>query len=740
MPTVLDVFISSKMTELKPERDALHDLIRELDYGDLRLRAWIFEAEDGAPASNRPVRDVYLQALQNSALYIGLFWKDWGEWTIDEFDRATMWGVERHIYVKHVDAASRDPRLAAFLEKRGDVRGGITAKRFQTIDGLRNAVKASIEAWIADRLLARPGGASAIHVQHPDDIPGKPRKLIGREHLLRELSALLQDGERVLLHGFGGAGKTALAAMAAAARLAAGASVLWLDAGSASADALFAALARPFGDAARDAVGREQGDARAQIVRAKLRDSAAKLLVLDDCWNGQALFAVLKAVPSEMPVLATARQRYSLDRMREVGELPRADALRLLSFHADYDWSADAQAAALCRTLGNNPFAVEIAGKSLRVRRSTPAELLRQLKDAPHTLRTPLDFSETERAGVKELLDASVAALDKDARRVFFAFGAFFAPQATVDMVFQYLSAEFIWNDEQHLLAVSTPAEASSETVYRILRDLEDCSLVERTLSAEDALRYWTLQPDSQFTEADSGGKKTVEVYRMHDLAFSYVRAQTADEQRKKALDVCLAYTFLYNAPRPQAFAMLHPELDNLMGAAAWALDRGHYLHVERLAENLWYRGKFLDHQGFNAQGARLYQQAVAAAQRRGDAEAWNINRCNLATIYMKAGRIEEADPIFIETLAWARREKQRELEEKTLLNLSTVSLQRNDRAKALELLMEGFDIALELRDRAGASMILCNMGDVHLGGSAFPDAYYCYSKAAALQREIQDW
>jgi hypothetical protein len=49
MTTTLDVFISSKMVELKAERDALYDLLPTLDYGDIKLHAWVFEED--APAS-----------------------------------------------------------------------------------------------------------------------------------------------------------------------------------------------------------------------------------------------------------------------------------------------------------------------------------------------------------------------------------------------------------------------------------------------------------------------------------------------------------------------------------------------------------------------------------------------------------------------------------------------------------------------------------------------------------------
>ncbi len=58
MATELHIFISSKMRELAPERQALQDLLPALDRETFRLRTWAFE--QNAPASNKSIRDVYL--------------------------------------------------------------------------------------------------------------------------------------------------------------------------------------------------------------------------------------------------------------------------------------------------------------------------------------------------------------------------------------------------------------------------------------------------------------------------------------------------------------------------------------------------------------------------------------------------------------------------------------------------------------------------------------------------------
>ena len=129
MTTELHVFISSKMQELAPERQTLHDLLPDLGNDLITLRAWVFESD--APAANASIREVYLNALKDSALYLGLFWNQYGEWTIDEFERATEWGIDRHIYVKNVDADQRESQLQAFLDNQAGGTGNRSGSLYQ---------------------------------------------------------------------------------------------------------------------------------------------------------------------------------------------------------------------------------------------------------------------------------------------------------------------------------------------------------------------------------------------------------------------------------------------------------------------------------------------------------------------------------------------------------------------------------------------------------------------------------
>src|SRR5262249_40391743 len=154
-------------------------------------------------------------------------------------------------------------------------------------------------------------------------------------------------------------------------------------------------------------------------------------------------------------------------------------------------------------------------------------------------------------------------------------------------------------------------------------------------------------------------------------------------------------------------------ELDNFMGAAEWALAAGHYLYVERLTENLWYSSKFLDYQGLYLQAARLYEQSVIAAQKRGDVEGAVTHEANLGAAYLKSGRTREAVKIFDKTLTHARQTHQQHLEELMLINLSSIFLRINALEQAYGYLNEALPIAHEIGDRAGEAMILGNLGNI---------------------------
>jgi tetratricopeptide (TPR) repeat protein len=362
----------------------------------------------------------------------------------------------------------------------------------------------------------------------------KPEQLFGRYDLLFKVVALLDEAKRVLLFGFGGVGKTALAATIADQRIDAGkGTVIWMRLGAEKAEAIFDSLVQRLAkEKEKSELGHLTGDPKILAVKNLLAQFEATLLVLDDVWNGQALYRVLKAVPDGMPVLVTSRQRFP-KRLKlepvDVGDLSPDEALRLLGYWAgEQDYSADEGAHKLCKELGYHPYALEIAGVTLEVDDLKPDALREQIADAPHDVSMPEDFAEEGRESVKKLLDRSFDALDAEERVVFRAFGALFAPGATSALLAVYMQREES--------AVTKPLNV----------------LVRRSLAKRRRVK------ESNY-------------YYVHALTFSYARTMFRDKGQDDQAMVTTVQRYVEECA--QDFNRLDFDQANILGAAQVADD-----------------------------------------------------------------------------------------------------------------------------------------------------------------------
>lgn len=580
------VFVSSKMVELREERKALEALLPTLGDETAGIHPWIFESD--APASDSSIRSVYLKALDESGLYIGLFWNEYGEWTIDEFHHAGELGIPRHIYVKNVNSDQRDPRLNAFLNKQSDVRFGITPRWFTDVEDLKQQVTRSVQQWLIERQVAHHSVTTAVVAEIADDVPELPRHFVGREELIARVGALLEDNERVLLHGIGGMGKSALAATIAANHIDVGERiVIWVRAGAAEADAIFEAIGQAFG--AQEAIVTTSGDARLQAVRHLLADKNA-LLVLDDTWNGQALARVVKALPRRMPLLVTSRLRFPLDEIINVGELEADEALKLLEYHARQRYlSQNTDAGSLCQVLGNHPFALEVAGKTLKVYDLAPADLLKRIEETPHDLSMPGDFGELGRKGIKSLLDTSVDALSKELHDVFVALGGLFESSATAELL----------------------ALAVTDDVGHTMQCLQQLTL--RGLVNERTYRQHTY-------------------FHLHDLAYSYARSlfKSKGMREEPVIEACLRYTQSYQ----DELEMLDIEQSNILEAAEAAHQAGQDNILIEIMRLLVVVGPYFAARGFTSLSLNLLQRAITAASGQDQPETAHYLLSKLGNAY----------------------------------------------------------------------------------------------------------
>jgi DNA-binding SARP family transcriptional activator len=190
----------------------------------------------------------------------------------------------------------------------------------------------------------------ALLLKSPPAVPNLPVNLVGREKLLQETRELLRKGERVLLHGFGGMGKTALAATVTKHFITDKQTALWLQVGSDNPDVIFDALAQPF-EAGQDIAQAEDKtktlhdillqhnlvqdkSVQDKLVQAKPEATSLGLLVLDDVWNAYTLSKVMEALPKGLPLLVTSRQRYPKLTKVYVDRLERKASLELLAHYA----------------------------------------------------------------------------------------------------------------------------------------------------------------------------------------------------------------------------------------------------------------------------------------------------------------------------------------------------------------------------------------------------------------------
>lgn len=456
-----------------------------------------------------------------------------------------------------------------------EARQGDTEAALEHFERCRQVFRDELDAEPLDETLSllaaieeasASAGARAMLIERAEEVPALPDRLIGRAAVLREVQDYLDGGEQVLVHGFGGVGKTALAATIARRRLDHG-RALWLQLGSNGPDTAFNALARALGEG--NEMARTPERERARLLKKLVDKHRLALVVLDDAWNAYSLARLREALPAGVPLLVTARQRYPRLRRLPLGGLVRNAALELLGFHAGRPFTDSEVAHELCALLADHPFALRIAGITLREQGLEPTALLVRLKRVPHRLAVPTRFAEEGRESVAALLDVSLAALDDQAFEAFLGFGALFTPSVTPDLLARCL-------------------RRATEEVEAAL-----FVLVQHGIAARSA------KPGHDLVS-----------YNLHELAHSYARANSF--LRKST--VCRAARGLLEAHR-QELDFVEAELGNLVGAA----EEGSEEDLIAIMRHLTVDGGYFTARGHTASSLRLLKRAAQAATERGD-------------------------------------------------------------------------------------------------------------------------
>ncbi|MBN1106137.1 MAG: DUF4062 domain-containing protein [Deltaproteobacteria bacterium] len=142
---LLSVFVSSVQKEMAEDRRSVKAFIE----GDPLLRRFftVFLFED-LPAGDRRADAVYLGEVERCSVYVGLFGNDYGfedaeglSPTEREFDRATVQGIPRLVFVRGKADKQRHPKMKALIRKAGNQ---LIRRRYNSKEELKDSLYASL--------------------------------------------------------------------------------------------------------------------------------------------------------------------------------------------------------------------------------------------------------------------------------------------------------------------------------------------------------------------------------------------------------------------------------------------------------------------------------------------------------------------------------------------------------------------------------------------------------------------
>jgi tetratricopeptide (TPR) repeat protein len=280
----LSLFISSKMVEMQEERRAVQSALAAY-----RTRGWLWE--ENAGARPEPIQSTYLKEVEACDIYIGLFWKEYGEYTIEEYQHARKHYKPCLIYVKQVDIEQRNQRLVNFLKEINRVSSGLTVYHFANTEELAEQVQKDMMQLLTSRF-------RDIRQQPIWNIPFPPKEFfMGRETLLQQLHTRLRKtgtaivGQRQAINGLGGIGKTQLAVKYAYQYRQEYQTVLWVHADTTEAlNTSYTEIARLLQLPQKDAKEQEE---IVQGVKDWLSDQQNWLLILDNADEPDVLIPFL---------------------------------------------------------------------------------------------------------------------------------------------------------------------------------------------------------------------------------------------------------------------------------------------------------------------------------------------------------------------------------------------------------------------------------------------------------------
>jgi tetratricopeptide (TPR) repeat protein len=275
----------------------------------------------------------------------------------------------------------------------------------------------------------------------------------------------------------------------------------------------------------------------------------------------------------------------------------------------------------------------------------------------------PEGFAEEGRESVKELLDASVNALEEAVRTVFLAFGALFVPDCTEGLMAAYM---------KRLGKRIDAADA--------LNELQRRGLAERMASGH---------------------------YHIHDLSYSYARKSFAGQNRQKFIAACLDYL----TENKDNLDALDAERLNILRAAEAAHNSKEDDVLVNFMRLLLIEGPYFDSRGHTPLSLELLKIAKDAARTKGQLETAYRFLGELGYTYTHyIANFDTAFAMYQETLELARLMQNANLEAKTLSSIGNLRL-RQGANDADDYYDRAEQIARDNDDDAALAVILQHRG-----------------------------